>query len=138
MRFLNSAEGCPLQQVRKATATATANAKAEKDEATQYPAMDSSRSVIALSHELFGRLGDSAEHVLQVMAAVGVRRDHWDGRPPINRLRRWPAVLDATLHRGVVAQLECAWRGMPGRSRGRSAPRNVQNFQASPWEAQAS
>ena len=100
--------------------------------------MASSRSVIALSHELFGRLGDSAEHVLQVMAAVGVRRDHWDGRPPINRLRRWRAVLDATLHRGVVAQLDCAWRGMPGRSRGRSAPRNVQNIQASPWEARAS
>ena len=108
--------------VQKAAETEGATAtKAEGEKAETYPPRGG-KQVVALSHELWGRLGSQAEHILHLCAALGARRDHRAGRPPAQRLRRWRATLDATLHRAVADQLLVAWAGLPGRPLRRVQP----------------
>ena len=42
-------------------------AKAGADKAVRYPAKASGKQIITLSQEVFGRMGESAEHVLQLL-----------------------------------------------------------------------
>ena len=106
---------CPRHRQAAADRAGATADRAEADKATRYPQTLPGKKVVTLSQELWGRLGDSAEHVLQLLAAVGARRDHRAGIPPANRLRRWRAILDATLHKAVAAQLESSWQGLTGR-----------------------
>ena len=94
---------------------------AEDEKAAKYPPRGG-RSVIAVAHETWGRLGSSAEQLLATCAAIAARREHRRGRTAGNCLRRWRAQLDAELHRSVAAQLAAARHGLPGRRRRRPAP----------------
>ena len=96
-------------------------AQAEEEKTEKYPAAGG-RSVWAIAHETWGRLGNHAEHLLLTCSAVAARRAYRRGRVSGNCLRRWRAQLDAALHRGVVAQLASAQHGLPGRPRRRTAP----------------
>ena len=98
-----------------------AAAKAEQEKHEKYPAR-MGRSVWAIAHETWGRLGYDAEQLLVTCSAAASRRSYRRGRVPGNCLRRWRAQLDAILHRGIVAQLDAARFGLPGRSKHRKAP----------------
>ena len=98
-----------------------AAAKAEDEKDTRYPST-AGREIWPIAHETWGRLGSKAERLLEACAAAACRRDYRRGRLPCNYLRKWRAQLDATLHRGVAAQLQSARRGLPGRPCRRHAP----------------
>ena len=87
--------------------------EAEKEKEKKYPA-GGGRRIIAVAHETWGRLGNSAEHLLQACAGAAARRAYRRGRLPGGHLRRWRAQLDATLHRGIASQLAAARHGLPG------------------------
>ena len=79
---------------------------------------------MAVAHEIWGRLGSTAEHLLAACAAIAARRGYRRGRiTTVNSsLRRWRAQLDAELHRAVALQLVSAREGLPGRRRRQAAP----------------
>jgi hypothetical protein len=93
--------------------TGYAASRGELEKQVRYPPA-AGRSVWALAHETFGRLGERAEDLLKQCAAIVVRRSHRRGRQPGNVLRNWRARLDATLARGLAAQLHQACNGTPG------------------------
>jgi hypothetical protein len=99
----------------------SAAAKAEEEKLKKYPA-SRGRVVWPVAHETWGRLGEQAELLLSVCAAVAARRAYRRGRATGNCLRRWRAQLDAALHRGVAAQLVAAREGLPGRRKHSAAP----------------
>ena len=94
---------------------------AEIEKLRKYPAAHG-RAVWPIAHETWGRLGDRAEQLLSICAAIAARKAHRRGRAPGNSLRRWRAQLDAALHRGIAAQLVAAREGLPGKKRRRTAP----------------
>ena len=105
-------------------------AKAEVEKHERYPAAGG-RVVWPAAHETWGRLGMQAETLLQTLAAAAARRAYRRGRVGGNDLRRWRAQLDATLQRSVAAQLISAHLGLPGRSRKRRSPLDVERVECS-------
>ena len=101
---------CDLYMPAASAITGYAASRGEFEKQVRYPPV-AGRSVWALAHETFGRLG---EDLLKQCAAIVVRRSHRRGRQPGNVLRNWRARLDATLARGVAAQLHQACKGTPG------------------------
>ena len=93
--------------------TGYAAQRAELEKLARYPPA-AGKAVWPLAHETFGRLGERAEELLQQCAAIATRRAHRRGRQPGNVLRNWRARLDATLGRGLAAQLHQASAGTPG------------------------
>ena len=101
-----------------------AAAQAEREKFVTYPPAGG-RSIIAVAHETWGRLGEQAEQLLAACNAAATRQAYRRGRLPGNSLRRWRAQLDAALHRGIASQLVSARCGLPGRRRRRVAPIDV-------------
>ena len=64
-----------------ATQAGSTAAHAEGEKQARYPPA-SGRSVVALAHETWGRLGASAEAFLVRCATMAARRDHLCGRLP--------------------------------------------------------
>ena len=106
-----------------------AAAEAEREKADRYPAAGG-REVWPVTYEVFGRAGDQAERLLCFLAAAARRRAHRRGRAAGQELQRWRARIDATLQRGVAAQLLAARVGMPGRRPFRRAPIDVTAIEA--------
>ena len=95
--------------------------QADIEKTEKYPA-SGGRSVLAVAHETWGRLGSGAEQLLAACAGVAARRAYRRGRLAGNCLGRWRAQLDAELHRNIAAQLAAAHVGLPGRRRRHAAP----------------
>jgi hypothetical protein len=93
----------------------------EREKERKYPPARG-RSIWAVVHETWGRLGDKAELLLDTCAGVAARRAYRRSRMPGNCLRKWRAQLDASLHRSIAAQISAARHGLPGRKRRRVAP----------------
>ncbi|CAE8618940.1 unnamed protein product [Polarella glacialis] len=106
-----------------------AAAQGEREKHATYPAAGG-RSIWAIAHETWGRLGAQAEQLLKTCAAVAARRAWRRGRAPGNCLRRWRAQLDAALRRGIAAQLAAARCGLPGKQRRRQAPADRADLEA--------
>ena len=102
-----------LYLLASAGITGYAAQRGEHDKAARYPPCGG-RVVVPLAHEAFGRLGLQAEDMLEKCAAVAARRAHRQGLLPRRVLRDWRARLDATLARGLAAQLHQAHHGTPG------------------------
>ena len=97
-----------------------AAATAEREKEARYPAAGG-RSIWAVMHETWGRLGQQAEVLLDTCAAAA-RQAYRRGRNCTNILRVRRAKLDAALHRDVATQLCAAMSGLPGRPHRRAAP----------------
>ena len=111
--------------------------RAAADKQGTYPAA-CGRCVVALGHETWGRLSEEAEHILQLCAAVAARRDYRRGRLPGDRVRRWRAMLDASLQRAVAEQRQAAAFGLPGRPVRRRRAIDLTNLEVSgAWPAGA-
>ena len=102
-----------LYMPASAALTGYAAQRGEHDKAVRYPPCGG-RTVVALAHESFGRLGTQAEEMLALCTAIATRRAHRLGVPPRRVVRDWRARLDATLARGLAAQLHQAHQGTPG------------------------
>ena len=89
---------------------------AEKDKISRYPPRKG-RSVVPFAVETWGRLGNAAEEVLQKLAAAATRHAWRRGQctEAGSRLKRWRAVLDASLHRSMATMLLAARYGLPGK-----------------------
>ena len=83
---------------------------------TRYPA-SGGRSVTPFIVETWGRLGNTAEDLLQDLAAEATRRARQRGTQTTAGafLRRWRATLDACLQRGIARTMAAARHGLPGR-----------------------
>ena len=117
----------PLADKYCTAAAASAGATAlvgQADKKTRYPT-NGGRSVWPVVYEAYGRAGPDAEYLLQLLVASFRRRAHRRGRASGQELQRWRARLDATLHRGVAAQLVAARLGLPGRRPFRRRPLDV-------------
>ena len=93
-----------------------AAAIAEEDKQTRYPP-NGGRKVTAFSVETWGRLGESAEELLRLLAEKATLRARRRGQVVVagSFLRRWRAMLDGCLQRGVAAALLSAKHGLPGK-----------------------
>ena len=104
---------CDIYMPAASAISGYAAQRGELEKQARYPPA-AGRAVWPLAHETFGRLGERAEELLQQCAAIAARRAHRRGRQPGNVLRNWRARLDATLGRGLAAQLHQACAGTPG------------------------
>ena len=94
----------------------SAAAIAEDDKQSRYPPAGG-RKVIAFAVETWGRLGESAEELLPLLAEAATLRARRRGQDATagSFLRRWRAMLDGCLQRGVAAALLSATHGLAGR-----------------------
>ena len=93
-----------------------AAAIAEADKQQRYPPAEG-RKVIAFAVETWGRLGEAAEELLPLLAEAATLRARRRGQDATagSFLRRWRAMLDGCLQRGVAAALLSATHGLAGR-----------------------
>ena len=93
-----------------------AAAIAEDDKQSRYPPAGG-RKVIAFAVETWGRLGESAEELLPLLAEAATLRARRQGQDATagSFLRRWRAMLHGCLQRGVAAALLSATHGLAGR-----------------------
>ena len=91
--------------------------RAEERKFERYPEKDG-RRIVPFAVETWGRLGEHAENLLQVLAAEATRYARMRGHATTasNFLRRWRATLDAVLQRGIAMSLISAKTGLPGRA----------------------
>jgi len=93
-----------------------AAAIAEDDKQSRYPPAGG-RKVIAFAVETWGRLGESAEELLPLLAEAATLRARRRGQDATagSFLRRWRAMLDGCLQQGVAAALLSATHGLAGK-----------------------
>ena len=89
----------------------------EKDKWARYPA-SGGRAMTPFVVETWGRMGPSAEALLESLAAEATRHARRRGQEATANafLRRWRASLDACLQRGLAQALHAARHGLPGRA----------------------
>ena len=116
-----------LAKATEVPGAAAAAGEAEKEQ--RYP-QSGGRRVWPVIYEAFGRAGDAAEQLLQILAAAYRRRAHRRGRACGMEIQRWRARLDATLQRGIAAQLVSARLGLPGRRTFRRRPLDMAAVEA--------
>ena len=90
----------------------------ENEKEQRYPAQGG-RAVVPFVTETWGRLGPSADSLLQNLAAEAARRARQRGQSVTTGtfLRRWRASLDACLQRNIALEMAAARSGLPGRAR---------------------
>ena len=108
---------------------AVAAAHAEQDKFDRYPAAGG-RQVWPVAYEVYGRAGEQAEQLLELLAAAARRRAHRRGKAAGQELQRWRARLDAVLQRAVAAQVLSARVGLPGRRLFRRKPLDITAIEA--------
>jgi hypothetical protein len=89
---------------------------AEEKKLLRYPARGG-RSVVPFAMETWGRLGPSAEELMQTLASEATRHARRRGNDATAGafLRRWRATLDAVLQKSMAKALMSARVGLPGR-----------------------
>ena len=94
-----------------------AAAIAEDDKQARYPPAQGRKYPPAFSVETWGRLGESAEELLPLLAESASLRARRRGQDATagSFLRRWRAMLDGCLQRGVAAALLSATHGLAGK-----------------------
>lgn len=110
----------PMVSAYQPHASQTAGVAALRAEALKferYPEKDG-RSIVLFAVETWGRLGEHAENLLQMLGAEATRHVRLRGHAATasSFMRRWRAALDAVLQRGVAMSLIAARVGLPGRA----------------------
>ena len=110
----------PMVSAYQPHASQTAGVAALRAEALKferYPEKDG-RSIVPFAVETWGRLGEHAENLLQMLGAEATRHARLRGHAATasSFMRRWRAALDAVLQRGVAMSLIAAREGLPGRA----------------------
>ena len=106
-------------QPAAANGPAAAASKAEELKHDRYPAKNG-RSVTPFGIETWGRLGPSAESLLQELAGEAAKHARLRGHAATSSsfLRRWRATLDACVQKSIVRSLLASRYGLPGRAHG--------------------
>ena len=111
-----TSNGATLPASRAAQDAGATAQVAEEDKQQRYPPAQG-RAVTAFAVETWGRLGDSAEELLTILAAEATRHARRQGHvvTASSFMRRWRSTLDASLQRSVASALLAARCGLPGK-----------------------